>query len=170
MEQSSECVEFHPLRINLIPYTGLLTGRLNPKFKLSDLWKHVDSFGFMVGIHRTFRDQSPANIKAVDLVGKLYNTLDKSHYKSHDLAQFLIRIVFCLFADDTLIFAERDMFPCFIEDRTRKDGSDVGAKLDQLFQVLNEPENDRQSTLDEDLNRFPYINGDLFKDRYYALK
>ena len=73
-----------------------------------------------------------------------------------------MRIVFCLFADDTGIFEPRDIFFDFIEERTSKDGAGLGSTLTHLFQVLNAPEGDRTATLDEDLARFPYVNGDLF--------
>ena len=69
-----------------------------------------------------------------------------------------------MFADDTGIFEPRDIFFDFLENRTQKDGSDLGGWLAQLFQILNTPEDRRPTTLDEDLNRFPYINGDLFRD------
>ena len=62
-----------------------------------------------------------------------------------------MRVVFCLFADDTGIFEPRDIFFNFIEERTNEDGSDTGSKLAELFQVLDTPETDRQNTLDEDL-------------------
>jgi hypothetical protein len=89
--------------------------------------------------------------------------LEKTGYKGHDLEQFLVRIVFCLFSDDTGIFEPRDIFLDLLETRTSKDGSDLGGWLSQLFQVLNTPEDQRQNNLDEDLARFPYVNGDLFK-------
>ena len=79
-----------------------------------------------------------------------------------DLERFLVRIVFCLFADDTGVF-ERDIFMELIETRTNEDGADLGQWLDHLFQVLDTPASQRVTTLDEDLARFPYINGDLFK-------
>ena len=143
-----------------------LAEREEVTFRLDELPQHVESFGFIIGVHRrTFRDQDPANIGAAELVGKLHDALDKSGYRGHHLEQFLVRIVFCLFADDTGIFDTRDMFLDFIESRTNEDGSDTGAKLIELFQVLNTPESKRQTTRDEDLVRFPYINGDLFKDR-----
>ena len=134
-------------------------------FTLSDLPTHVEMFGFILGVQRrAFRDQDPANIKAAELVGHLHDALVAAGYRRHDLERFLVRIVFCLFADDTGIFEPRDIFFDFIEDRTRNDGSDLGPFLSQLFQVLDTSENSRASTLDEDLARFPYVNGDLFRD------
>ena len=76
---------------------------------------------------------------------------------------FLVRIVFCLFSDDTGIFEPRDIFFDFLESRTGKDGADLGPWISQLFQVLDTPDSERLKTLDEDLARFPYVNGDLFK-------
>ena len=134
-------------------------------FALADLPQHVEKFGFILGVQkRTFRDQDPVNIEASERVGQLHDALAASGYTGHDLEQFLVRIVFCLFADDTGIFEPRDIFFDFLENRTQKDGSDLGAYLAQLFQILNTPEDRRPTTLDEDLNRFPYINGDLFRD------
>lgn len=133
-------------------------------FSLADLPRHVEKFGFIIGVEkRTFRDQDPVNIQASELVGKLHDALEKSGYTGHDLEQFLVRIVFCLFADDTGIFEPRDIFLDILENRTREDGSDLGGWLAQLFQVLNTPEDGRSKNLDEDLDRFPYVNGDLFR-------
>ena len=74
-----------------------------------------------------------------------------------------MRVVFCMFADDTGVFEPRDIFLDFIETRTGEDGADLGPWLAQLFEVLDTPEDERAATLDEDLARFPYVNGDLFK-------
>jgi hypothetical protein len=71
--------------------------------------------------------------------------------------------MFCLFADDTGIF-DKSHFTFYIEERTRADGSDVGAQLITIFQTLNTPEANRQRALNEDLSKFPYINGSLFKE------
>ena len=140
-----------------------LDERETATFSLSDLPGHVEAFGFILGVQRrTFRDQDPANVKAAELVGRLHDALHEVGYRGHDLERFLVRVVFCLFADDTGIFEPRDIFLEFIETRTAEDGADLGLWLSQLFQVLNTPEFERQRTLDEDLARFPYVNGDLF--------
>ena len=134
-------------------------------FDLADLPQHVEKFGFILGVQkRSFRDQDPVNIKASERVGQLHDALADSGYTGHDLEQFLVRIVFCFFADDTGIFEPRDIFLDLLENRTGEDGSDLGGWLAQLFQVLNTPVDDRQKNLDEDLARFPYVNGDLFRE------
>ncbi|MDQ8173015.1 MAG: class I SAM-dependent DNA methyltransferase, partial [Gemmatimonadota bacterium] len=133
------------------------------KFTLAELPKHVEKFGFILGVQtRTFKDQDPVNIEAAELVGTIHDGLAKSGYTGDALQQFLVRLVFCLFADDTGIFEPRDIFMDLVENRTSEDGSDLGPRLSELFQVLDTPETSRQKTLDEDLARFPYVNGELF--------
>ncbi len=134
-------------------------------FALADLPDNIEKFGFILGLQkRTFKDQDPVNIQAAERVGLLHDALAASGYTGHDLEQFLVRIVFCFFADDTGIFEPRDIFLDLLENRTNEDGSDLGGWLAQLFQVLNTPEDRRAKTLDEDLDRFPNVNGDLFRD------
>ena len=135
-------------------------------FTLADLPANVEKFGFILGVQRrTFCDQDPVNVKASELVGRLHDALKASGYDGHDLEVFLVRTVFCLFADDTGIFEPRDIFLDLLETRTREDGSDLGGWLARLFQVLNTPVEQRQAKLDEDLARFPYVNGKLFAVR-----
>ena len=135
-------------------------------FALAKLPDHIEKFGFILGVQRrTFRDQDPVNVKASELMGRLHDALKSSGYGGHDLEVFLVRTVFCLFADDTGIFEPRDIFLDLLETRTREDGSDLGPCLTRLFQVLNTPVDQRQAKLDEDLARFPYVNGDLFATR-----
>ena len=135
-------------------------------FSLADLPAHVEAFGCILGVQRrTFRDQDPVNVEASESMGRLHDALQASGYLGHDLKVFLVRVVFCLFADDTGIFEPRDIFGELLETRTREDGSDLGPCLARLFQVLNTPVDRRQAKLDEDLARFPYVNGDLFAAR-----
>ena len=139
--------------------------REETRFALVDLPQHVEKFGFIIGVQRrSFRDQDPVNIEASELIARLHDALKASGYDGHDLELFLVRIVFCLFADDTGIFEPRDIFLQFIEERTSDDGADLGPWLARLFQVLNTPIERRQMALDEDLTRFPHVNGELFAE------
>ena len=135
-------------------------------FTLPELPKHVEKFGFIMGMHkREFREQDPVNIKASEIVGKLHDALKDAGYAGHDLEKFLVRLVFCLFADDTGIFERRDLFYDFLIQRTSQDGFNLGPLISGLFQVLNTPIEQREKSLDSDLNSFSFINGDLFSDR-----
>ena len=139
--------------------------REETRFALADLPQHVEKFGFIIGVQRrTFRDQDPVNIAASELIARLHDALKASGYDGHDLELFLVRTVFCLFADDTGIFEPRDIFLQFIEERTAADGADLGPWMARLFQVLNTPSDRRSRTLDEDLARFPHVNGELFAE------
>jgi len=143
-----------------------LDTREDVKFKLADLHKNVNAFSFIFGgAPRVFKDQDPVNIEASELMGKLHDALLASGYEGHDLERFLVRLVFCLFADDTGIFTPKGIFLDFVRDRTSEDGSDLGPLLGQLFEVLNRPHDRRHKTLDEDLKQFEYIDGDLFGER-----
>ena len=135
-------------------------------FTLADLPQNIEKFGFILGIRKTrFRDQDPVNIEASELVGKLHDALENAGYVGHDLERFLVRTVFCMFADDTGIFEPRGIFLELLENRTSEDGSDLGGWLSQLFQTLNTPLNERMKNLDEDLGRFPYVDGELFREQ-----
>lgn len=133
-------------------------------FKLEDLPAQIEKFGFILGIQRrAFKDQDPVNERAAELVGRLHDALEDSGYGGHDLERFLVRLVFCLFADDTGVFEPRSIFLEFLETRTSEDGADLGGWLAKLFEVLDTDDGKRSKHLDEDLAQFPYINGDLFK-------
>ena len=134
------------------------------EFQLEDFPQFVERFGFIVGVQkRTFRDQDPVNIEASELARRIYDSLAPARHRGPDLDRLLVRLVFCLFADDTGIFQPRDIFLDYLKARTAADGSDVGSKFIELCQVLNTPEDARPTTLDRDLARFPYVDGDLFR-------
>ena len=138
-------------------------------FTLDEFPNHVEKFGFIVGVQpRTFRDQDPVNIQAAEIVGALHDSLEEGGYRGSDLERFLVRIVFCLFADHTGVFEQRGAFADFIETRTNTDGTGLGAYLTELFQVLNTPEENRQHELDEDLAGLPYVDGDLFRENLHV--
>lgn len=134
------------------------------EFPLADLHSNIHHFAFIPGYkqHR-FEEQDPINIRAVEIMGRLHDALEAGGYKGHQLERFLVRVLFCLFAEDTGIF-EREAFTLYLENHTRHDGSDLGPHLARLFEVLNTPENTRQENLDDDLRAFRYVNGDLFAE------
>lgn len=134
------------------------------QIELSDLHAHVDKFAFIPGYQRHKLDaEDPINIQAVELLGELHDSLEAGGYSGHDLERFLVRVLFCLFAEDTGLI-DRSAFTLYIENHTRADGSDLGARLARLFQVLNTPPQQRQKNLLEELSDLPYVNGDLFAE------
>ncbi|MEI6644822.1 MAG: DNA methyltransferase [bacterium] len=135
------------------------------EFPLKELHKRIQEFAFIAGYkqHR-LREEDPINIKAVEILGDLHDALAEGGYKGHDLERFLVRVLFCLFAEDTGLF-EPETFTLYLENRIAKDGSDLGLHLARLFEVLDTPLERRQKNLDETLAAFPYVNGELFKER-----
>ncbi|MCM2296604.1 DNA methyltransferase [Rhodoferax sp.] len=135
------------------------------EFALKDLHKHIKLFGFVAGYKvQTIQPQNPVNIKAAERMGRLHDALKASGYSDHPLEVLLVRLLFCLFADDTGIFQPAQSFRTFVEERTAADGSDLGSRLGQLFQILNTAEDKRSKALDEQVAAFPYVNGKLFEE------
>ena len=133
-------------------------------FKLNDLINNVQHFGYILGYQKkVYKEQDPANIKAAELMGKLHDRLEEIGYTGHPLEVYLVRILFLLFAEDTTIF-NKQQFQEYVEQRTAEDGSDLASKLQELFQVLNTPKENRFKNLDEQLADFPYVNGKLFEE------
>ena len=133
-------------------------------FTLAELVANVQAFGPIAGYEkRTFKEQDPVNIAAAEIMGKLHDKLKANGYEGHQLELFLVRLLFCLFADDTGIF-DKHIFFDYIELKTNEDGSDLAANISQIFQLLNTPEDKRLKNLDEALTAFPYVNGKLFEE------
>lgn len=133
-------------------------------FALKDLHKHIKRFGFIAGYApQEIKPQDPVNIHAAEQMGRLHDLLKASGYGGHDLEVLLVRLVFCLFADDTGIFPKQ-AFRDWLEARTAEDGSDLGPQLAHLFQVLNTADEKRQKNLDEQLAALAYVNGKLFEE------
>src|SRR5487761_565630 len=134
------------------------------EFPLADFHKLIHAFAFIPGYKQhKFEEQDPINIQAVEIMGRLHDTLEAGGYSGHKLERFLVRVLFCLFAEDTGIF-ERESFKLYLLNRTSLDGSDLGLHLARLFDVLNTPPEKRQRNLDENLAAFRYVNGDLFAE------
>ncbi len=135
------------------------------EFKLKDFPKQIKRFGFIAGYKpQILRAEDPVNVKAAERMGKLHDALKESGYDGHKLEMLLVRLLFCLFAEDTGIFQPAQAFRLWIEERTHEDGHDLGSALNYAFQVLNTPHANRSSALDEQLAAFPYINGQLFAE------
>jgi hypothetical protein len=142
----------------------LETGEIPTEFALKDLQKHVRQFGFIAGYQaRSFKEEDPVNVLAAERMGKLHDALKAAGYDGHALEVLLVRLLFCLFGDDTGIFP-RHAFHELLSQRTSVDGADIGQWLAQLFQVLDTAPMRRQKTLDAQLAEFPYVNGKLFAE------
>lgn len=133
------------------------------RFKTAKLHENIRHLSFLSGYTtRPVDPEDPINIEAVEKLGELHDALEKGGYKGHPLERFLVRVLFCLFADDTGIF-ENEEFKALVK-ASRTDGSDLGPQLARLFKVLDTDKKERPAKLPEDLRDLPYVNGELFKE------
>ncbi len=134
-------------------------------FALAEFPQHIRQFAFMLGQTRVRLDpEDPANEKAYARMCELHDALKTGGFAAHDLERLLVRILFCLFAEDTFIFAEPEVFTRFIRTQTREDGSDLGARLNELFDWLNDPRADGPMEDTDPFYGFRYVNGGLFRE------
>lgn len=135
------------------------------EFALKDLRKYVTLFGYMIGADDggEIREQDPVNRKAAEQMARLHDAMKSVGYTGHPLEVYLVRLLFCLFAEDTSIF-KPEQLSHFIKCDSSPDGHDLAQQLAALFETLNTPPGRRLSILDEALAAFPYVNGGLFAE------
>ncbi len=106
------------------------------------------------------------SIKAGELVGVLYDALLKQYNEKDEeelksLNELCVRIIFCLYAEDSGLFSQKLAFHNYVKSFSSKD---LRRALIDLFKVLDTKIEDRDKYLDEDLAKFPYVNGGLFSN------
>jgi hypothetical protein len=140
---------------------------LRHDFALAELPEHLHLFGFLSGYRPagTQRPEDPANAEAAELMAQLHDALLADGYAGHPLEVLLVRLLFCLFAEDTAIFDTAE-FRALLEEHTAPTGHDLGAKLGELFAVLDTPAEARSRALPAHLANFPYVNGALFSENF----
>lgn len=134
-------------------------------FRVKDLAKKWKIFGLLAGMGADVIEPTEVevNVNASYKMAKLHDSLKANNYSGHELEVYLVRLLFCLFAEDTGIF-EPEAFKNYITG-SHPDGRDLASRLAELFDVLNTPTERRMSNLRPELARFRYINGNLFKAR-----
>lgn len=139
---------------------------METRFALAELPARVEMFAFLAGYTRTtvFDAEEEANLRATALLATIHDELLEFRYPTHDTRVLLVRLLYCLFADDTGVWAHR-LFEDFIDVKTSVDGSDLGLRINELFELLDTDEDDRLANLDSTLVEFPYVNGGLFAER-----
>ncbi|GHU32620.1 methylase [Spirochaetia bacterium] len=134
------------------------------EFTLEELPEKITLFSFLTGYWKgDLRDFDPVHIRALKKMRQLHDQLKKNSSDEHHIELYLIRILFCLFADDTGIF-NRKCFFNYIITRTNGDGSDLAMHLEWIFTILDQPIEKRSKNSNEPLNQFPYLDSSLFKD------
>ena len=153
--------DFARVRFYDLAHDAVLT-----EFALKDFRKFVTLFGFMIGDDGEggeIREQDPVNRKAAEKMARLHDAMKAVGYTGHPLEVYLVRLLFCLFAEDTGIFKPGQLSH-FIKCDSSPDGHDLAEKLASLFQTLNTSPGKRFANLNESLAAFPYVNGGLFAE------
>lgn len=140
--------------------------------KFEDLPQYFEFFLAWNGIEKVdFDKENPADVRAAERFAKLYDiiTRDNPTATAHGLNLFLIRLLFCLFAEDTGMF-KRDEFTNDIMAYTKADGSDLDDFINKLFENLDVHEEQRDASLSSWIKKYPYVDGDLFIEPHESLK
>lgn len=134
---------------------------------LADLEKEYGRLNFLVDTgDENIRKEMEISLQAGELVGALYDALLKQYVEPEaeetlkSLNALCVRLVFCLYAEDSGIFGKRGMFHDYLQTHRAEDRR----ALINLFHVLDQKPEQRDPYLDEDLAAFPYVNGGLFAD------
>ncbi len=135
--------------------------------KLADFEREYYLLDFLVDPESVQRQkEEEISFKASEAVGKIYDALLKQYKDPKDphslssLNKLCVRLVFCFYAEDAAVFSHLQ----FGKYLSRFDPRDVRRALIDLFKVLDTPEGERDTYLDEELKAFPYVNGGLFAD------
>lgn len=134
------------------------------QFELAELINNLDVFDFMQGKEIQGITEFELNERAALLLGELHDSLEASGYSGHQLQVFMVRILFCIFAEDTGVFNPHQ-FLRYLAKFTHESGQDTELHLSKLFQVLDTPYDKRSANLLDEQAAFPYVNGHLFKER-----
>lgn len=136
---------------------------------LKDLPKEYYRLSFITDSENShIRKEMELSLKAGDIVGELYDVFSKQYYnletdlhEQRSLNQLIVRIVFCLYAEDAGLFKFKNQFHDYL---AKFSASGLRMELISLFKILDQKENERDPYLNKELLQFPYVNGGLFSD------
>lgn len=162
-----------PRYIIVTDYQQLLAKDMNTldslDIQFKELPRYFDFFLAWNGIEKAdFEKENPADLKAAERFAKLFDAILKENENAdrHALNLFLIRTLFCLFAEDTGIF-DKLIFTTYLKQMTAPDGSDFNERIRELFDFLDKAE--RTGNEPAYLSKFPYVNGQLFTESHMDL-
>ncbi|WP_342991612.1 DNA methyltransferase [Streptococcus australis] len=136
--------------------------------RLADLDKEAYRLEFLIDkTNEHLEREMKVSIEAGGIVGEIYEGLLKQYINPdspdslHAINQLVVRLVFCLYAEDAGIFGHRMMFHDYL---ARFGSRDFRRALIDLFSILDTPIDERNPYLDEELLAFPYVNGGMFAE------
>lgn len=171
LQNNEKTYAHNPRFIIVTDYKTLLAVDTKTKqtldIEIKDLYKRYDFFLPWSGKEKYVApEESIADRKAAEKMAKIYDEIvhvnpELTTNHNHALNVFLTRLLFCFFAEDTLIFAD-NQFTKAIAENTNDNGSDLSAFIEQLFDALDIED---KSNLPTVFQAFPYVNGHLFSKK-----
>ena len=143
--------------------------QVQAEFPVTELCNNVTHFSLIAGYEELevfTTNEHEVSVQSVETLGKMYNEFEEKKYTGHSLELFLLRIVFCAFCEDTNLFDPME-FINYVHPQN-KEGINFVMRLNQLFEVLDLPSDQRDDYLEaysKDALHFPYVNGGLFHER-----
>lgn len=138
------------------------------EFQVQELPDHLARFEDIIGkrLEQVSKLETTADQEAVELMARLFVEFEKAGYGGHEVSVFLVRILFLNFGDDTRMWLRKGtgLFSEFVK-ATSPDGMGVGGRIQELFQTLDTPVEQRPGTLNPSMKDFPYVNGGLFREQ-----
>lgn len=138
---------------------------------LDDLEKESHRLNFLVDKEKAVAaHELQVSLQAGELVGKLYDALEKRYVQPmspeayQSLNKLCVRLVFCLYAEDSGLFETKSQFHDYLVNQGKIGLGRIHAALRDLFRILNTKKEERDPYEEADLNAFPYVNGGLFAD------
>ena len=140
---------------------------------LEDLEKESYRLQFLVDSENEhIRKEMEVSLRAGEVIGEIYDAFLKEYRNPSDpqtlksLNVLCVRLVFCLFAEDSGLFGTKShsAFHDYLA-RFKPGSGDMRRALIDLFEILNTPIEERDPYLDENLLAFPYVSGGLFAQR-----
>lgn len=172
---NSDLLRFEPRFIIVTDYKTLLAIDTKTQdtldIEIRNITKNYYFFLPWSGMEKAIlQNENPADVKAAERMANLYDEIKKDNKcytveDVHNLNVFLSRLLFCFFAEDTKIFEDK-LFTKSIISYTQIDGSDLDDYLEHLFELLDK---ENRGIIPAYLEKFPYVNGGLFRDKHKKL-
>ncbi|HAT1303858.1 TPA: class I SAM-dependent DNA methyltransferase [Corynebacterium striatum] len=175
------CSNFETLRITRLnrDYVGD-TADWDVTFPLAEIDEHIEQLAFLADYETSeYREEEQASLEASRLMVDLFRAMngdevdeavgdeapttpEEEDERVMRTSVYLTRILFLFFGDDAGLWDTPHLFAQFVRNETTPDS--LGPQLNELFRVLNTPEDKRPKRLPGTLAKFPYVNGAIFAE------
>ena len=175
------CSNFETLRITRLnrDYVGDAAD-WDVTFSLAEIEEHVEQLAFLADYETSeYREEEQASLEASRLMVELFRAMngdevdeavgdeapttpEEEDERVMRTSVYLTRIIFLLFGDDAGLWDTPHLFAQFVRNETTPET--LGPQLNELFRILNTPEDKRSKRLPGTLAKFPYVNGAIFAD------